>query len=112
MAPGATIIGSGPNGLSAAILLAASGVRTTVLERNGRICGGCSTFNSIFCRSFRFGTRESSERPDEVLATAIRRVSLKQIPAEEKRDGMGTLDSIWATGRCESGTRGDFVGAS
>jgi len=39
----ATIIGSGPNGLSAAIVLAASGVRTTVLERNGRIGGGCST---------------------------------------------------------------------
>src|SRR5271167_4629559 len=122
----ATIIGSGPNGLSAAIVLAASGVRTTVLERNGQIGGGCSTaevtqpgflhdlalrhtpwalqalsmvlfpspflgfnrtrhsltrwmtgprsclntrlkkqstnwmhVNSIFCRSFRFGTRES-----------------------------------------------------
>src|SRR5580704_8753305 len=41
--PTATIIGSGPNGLSAAIVLAASGVRTTVLERNGRIGGGCST---------------------------------------------------------------------
>src|SRR5260370_10332701 len=39
----ATIIGSGPNGLSAAIVLAASGVRTTVLERNGQIGGGCST---------------------------------------------------------------------
>src|ERR1700740_538598 len=39
----ATIIGSGPNGLSAAIVLAASGVRTTVLESNGQICGGCST---------------------------------------------------------------------
>src|SRR5580693_6133223 len=41
--PTATIIGSGPNGLSAAIVLAASGVRTTVLERNGQIGGGCST---------------------------------------------------------------------
>jgi len=39
----ATIIGSGPNGLSAAIALAASGVRTTVLERNRQIGGGCST---------------------------------------------------------------------
>jgi phytoene dehydrogenase-like protein len=39
----ATIIGSGPNGLSAAIVLAASGVRTTVIERNGQIGGGCST---------------------------------------------------------------------
>jgi len=41
--PTATIIGSGPNGLSAAIVLAASGVRTTVLEPNGQIGGGCST---------------------------------------------------------------------
>jgi phytoene dehydrogenase-like protein len=39
--PMATIIGSGPNGLSA--VLAASGVRTTVPERNGQIGGGCST---------------------------------------------------------------------
>src|ERR1700734_1172171 len=39
----AKIIGSGPNGLSVAIVLAASGVRTTVLERNGQIGGGCST---------------------------------------------------------------------
>src|SRR5277367_6354231 len=39
----ATIIGSGPNGLSAAIVLAASGVRTTVRERNEQIGGGCST---------------------------------------------------------------------
>ena len=39
----ATIVGSGPNGLSAAIVLAASGVSTTVLERNGQIGGGCST---------------------------------------------------------------------
>ena len=39
----ATIIGSGPNGLSAAIVLAASGITTTVLERNARIGGGCST---------------------------------------------------------------------
>src|SRR3984957_17979731 len=41
--PTATIIGSGPNGLSAAIVLAVSGVSTTVLERNGQIGGGCST---------------------------------------------------------------------
>ena len=41
--PTATLIGSGPNGLSAAITLAAAGVETTVLERNTRIGGGCST---------------------------------------------------------------------
>ena len=39
----AMIIGSGPNGLSAAITLATAGIKTTVLERNRRIGGGCST---------------------------------------------------------------------
>src|SRR5215475_10894357 len=38
-----TIIGSGPNGLSAAIVLASAGINTTVLERNSRIGGACST---------------------------------------------------------------------
>jgi hypothetical protein len=36
---------------------------------------------------------------------------LKQIPLEEKRDGMGTLDAVWAAGRYEFRTMGDFVGA-
>ena len=39
----AAIIGSGPNALSAAIVLAASGVSTTVFERNSQIGGACST---------------------------------------------------------------------
>src|ERR1700738_3828720 len=39
----ATIIGSGPNGLSAAIVLASAGVSTTVVERNQQIGGACST---------------------------------------------------------------------
>jgi phytoene dehydrogenase-like protein len=39
----ATIIGSGPNGLSAAIVLAATGIDITVLELNSRIGGACST---------------------------------------------------------------------
>jgi phytoene dehydrogenase-like protein len=39
----ATIIGSGPNGLSAAIVLAAAGFATTVFERNIQIGGACST---------------------------------------------------------------------
>jgi phytoene dehydrogenase-like protein len=39
----ANIIGSGPNGLSAAITLAQHGVAVTVYERNGVLGGACST---------------------------------------------------------------------
>src|SRR5258708_4514639 len=39
----ATIIGSGPNGLSAAIVLASAGISTAVVERSPRIGGACST---------------------------------------------------------------------
>lgn len=39
----ATIVGSGPNGLSAAVVLANAGIDTKVLERNCRIGGACST---------------------------------------------------------------------
>jgi phytoene dehydrogenase-like protein len=41
--PTATIIGSGPNGLSAVIVLAAARVSATVFERNVQIGGACST---------------------------------------------------------------------
>jgi phytoene dehydrogenase-like protein len=41
--PTAAIIGSGPNGLSAAIVLARAGIPTTVFERNVRVGGACST---------------------------------------------------------------------
>jgi phytoene dehydrogenase-like protein len=38
----ATIIGSGPNGLSAAIVLPAACLTATVFERNAHIGGECS----------------------------------------------------------------------
>jgi phytoene dehydrogenase-like protein len=41
--PTASIIGSGPNGLSAAIALASAGVSVAVSERNERIGGACSS---------------------------------------------------------------------
>jgi phytoene dehydrogenase-like protein len=43
MATATIIIGSGPNGLSAAITLASAGISTTVVERNRQIGGACST---------------------------------------------------------------------
>jgi phytoene dehydrogenase-like protein len=39
----ATVIGAGPNGLSAAITLARAGISTTVVERNRAIGGACSS---------------------------------------------------------------------
>jgi phytoene dehydrogenase-like protein len=41
--PTATIVGAGPNGLSAAVVLARAGVEVTVLERNDTIGGGART---------------------------------------------------------------------
>ena len=46
----ATVIGSGPNGLSAAIVLVTAGLTTTVFERNSQIGGACYTA-SPFSRS-------------------------------------------------------------
>jgi flavin-dependent dehydrogenase len=43
----ACIIGSGPNGLSVAIVLAAAGFSTTVFERNVQIGGACSTAENM-----------------------------------------------------------------
>ncbi len=44
----ATVIGSGPNGLAAAIVLAAAGTETTLHERNARIGGACSSAEVTF----------------------------------------------------------------
>ena len=42
-APDAIIVGAGPNGLSAAIVLARAGCRVSVYEGQDRVGGGCSS---------------------------------------------------------------------
>jgi phytoene dehydrogenase-like protein len=49
----ATVIGSGPNDLSAAIVLASVGLTTTVFERNPQIGGACSTAETTLPISIR-----------------------------------------------------------
>ncbi len=73
----ACVIGSGPNGLAAAITLAGAGVRTTVLERNQRLGGGCSTAE-VTLPGFRHDLG-SSAYPMGVASPLFRSLNL-QIP--------------------------------
>ena len=47
------IVGAGPNGLTAAVLLGLAGLSVVVLERNPRIGGSCRTESSTELRESR-----------------------------------------------------------
>ncbi|MFL6415351.1 MAG: phytoene desaturase family protein, partial [Bryobacteraceae bacterium] len=71
MARHALIIGAGPGGLTAAILLAKAGVRVTVLERASHVGGRTSCFQE---RGFRFDYGPTFFHYPQVLESILRSV--------------------------------------
>lgn len=71
--PRAIVIGSGVAGSAAALMLAHAGIPTTLLEKNGRVGGSCSTYEK---RGFRIdvGTHMFCRGPRGPLGDVLRRV--------------------------------------
>ena len=92
----AAVIGAGPNGLAAAITVAAAGVETTLFERNASVGGACSTAE-VTLPGFRHDLG-ASVFPMAIVSPFLRSLKTRTTPdssAELRNDKESELDLPW-----------------